>query len=238
MQRLLVTARLDFETLPPDGDFLALAELLNHAGPEKDQIIAECGDEGEPIRIRLSHKGEEQKRRINPGNPFNFERQNKENVDDFVRIKMGEGEEEIREQHLIRKLAVGQNRGHRRADHSHQKIKREPEWSPGAFEAVADEPEKPERDEDEKRMRHLGNENVSDQAPDFTGADPGHIQGEVGIEALVQINKDENQDVEGNDGADQSWNGDEAEAAFEFVEKAHRCEHGRGSAACFNWRDI
>ena len=34
-----------------------------------------------------------------------------------------------------------------------------------------------------------------------------------------------------DDGADQSGDGDEAKASFEFVQKVHRCEHGRVSAA-------
>ena len=77
-----------------------------------------------------------------------------------------------------------------------------------------------------------------DEPPDFSGANPRHIEGEVGIETLVQVNQDENEDVERDDGAHQSGNGNEAQAPFEFVEKPHRCEHGRVSAACFNWRSV
>src|SRR5437868_15494753 len=101
MKRLFVTSRLDFKTLAPDRDFLPLPELLDHARAEKDEVITERGDEGEPIRVRLGRKGEKEKRRIRPGDPFDLQRQNKEDVNDFVGIKMGESEKESREQHLV-----------------------------------------------------------------------------------------------------------------------------------------
>jgi hypothetical protein len=55
---------------------------------------------------------------------------------------------------------------------------------------------------------------------------------------LVDVSQDADQAGEHHDNANQSRDSDEAEPAFEFVQEAHRCEHGKGSAACFNWRGI
>src|SRR6202171_2881269 len=93
MQRFLVGTRLNLKTLASNGDLFALPQLLNHAGPEEDELIAERGDQRQAKGIRLRDKRQQQKRRIHPGDPFDLQRQDKEDVDDLGGIKMGEREE-------------------------------------------------------------------------------------------------------------------------------------------------
>ena len=50
----------------------------------------------------------------------------------------------------------------------------------------------------------------------------------------IDFVENEREGAEGRDVTQKSGNSDEAEAAFEFIEKGHRCEHGRGSGAGFN----
>ena len=89
--------------------------------------------------------------------------------------------------HLAGKLAIEENSGDRRSDHPDQKIEREPKWSPGALETVANEPEKPERDDDQtaRMTADPRNKNVGDQPPDFTCANARDIEGEIRIESPV-----------------------------------------------------
>ena len=61
--------------------------------PEKDQVIGEGRNEGNAIRIRIHKESEQQKRARDPREPFDPDRQNKKDVNDFLGIKMGKGEE-------------------------------------------------------------------------------------------------------------------------------------------------
>src|ERR1051326_5478605 len=72
MKRFVVTSRLNFETFSAPRDLFALPEMLNHAGTEKDGVIAQRRDKGQPIRIRLGDKREEEKRGVGPRDPFYF----------------------------------------------------------------------------------------------------------------------------------------------------------------------
>jgi hypothetical protein len=224
MKRFFFAPGLDFETFPPSGHFFAMSHLLDHLRPEEDEIITERSDQGHSIGVRLGDKSKDKESGVGPRDPFDLQGQDKENVNDFFRIEVGEGEEERREKHLVRKLTIGKESGHGGADHSNQKIKGKTKRTPGPLETVADEPEKPESDENQERVRHLGDENVGDESPDFSGANPRDVEREIGIKALIQVDENENKDVEGNDGADQSGDGYEADAPLEFVQKPHRCD--------------
>src|SRR5205823_12406000 len=98
MERLVLGTRLDFESLAPAGDFLALPQVLNHARPKENEVIAQGGNQGEAIGVRLGDKRQEKKRRVDPCDPFDLQRQDKEDVNNFVGIKMGKGKEESSEQ--------------------------------------------------------------------------------------------------------------------------------------------
>src|SRR4051812_13718808 len=224
VQRLIITARLDLETLPSAGDFLSLAESLNRFGPEENEIIAQGGNQGEAIGIGLGDEGEKKKGGVNPRQPLDLYRQNKEEVDHVVGIEVGEGKEDRREQHLVRELAAGNERGCGRTDHPDQKIQGQAEGAPGLLELASNIPKEPDGHQDEKRMRHLGNEDVGDEPPDFSGANPADVEREIGVKALVQVTKDEDENAKGDDGADQSGNGDKTNPPFEFVQEPHRSD--------------
>ena len=74
-----------------------------------------------------------------------------------------------------KRLTPEEKRGGGCADHSDNEIKREAERTPGAFETFADKPQKPERQHDPKAER-LRYEDVSDEPPHFTVANPRRIE--------------------------------------------------------------
>src|SRR5215467_9901949 len=117
---------------------------MNNLRPKENEIIGECGDERRAIGIRPKGKPEQQESGVNPRQPFDFYGQNKKNVDDFVRIKSRECEEQGCDQHSVRKIATEEKGGDSCADHPYDEIEREPERAPCAFETFADKPEKPE----------------------------------------------------------------------------------------------
>ncbi len=109
------------------------------------------------------------------------------------------------------------------ADHSDEKIKREPEGAPRALETFADKPEKPEGKHDPKAER-LRDKNVSDQSPDFAVANTRGIEIERGTETRIQPHQREDQRGEADHDADQSRNAKKTKAAFEFIQPGHRRE--------------
>src|SRR5206468_11857051 len=145
---------------------MAMRGLTNNFGTEKYEIIRERCYERGAIRIRIQHKSKQQERGENPGEPFDFYRQNKKDVNDLVGIKSCKGKEQRRDEHAVRKIAAEEKRRNRCADHSDKEIKCKPERAPCAFETFADEPEKPQSQHDPKTER-LRNEDISDQPPDF-----------------------------------------------------------------------
>src|SRR5262249_38805439 len=145
---------------------MAMRCLTNNFRAEKYEIIRERCDERRAVRIRVQNESQQQERGENPREPFDFYRQNKKDVNDLVGIKSCECEEQRRDQHAIRKIAAEEKRRDRCADHSDDKIKCKPESAPRAFETFADEPEKPQGQDDPKTER-LRNEDISDQPPDF-----------------------------------------------------------------------
>ena len=85
---------------------------------------------------------------INPCDPFDLQRQNEENIDDFIRIKSRESEEQRGEQHDVGKFDAEEKGRDGRSDHADEKIERDPERAPGPLQTITDEPKKPEREND------------------------------------------------------------------------------------------
>jgi hypothetical protein len=235
VERFGFAARLTLESLSPSDDLLPLSQMANHSRPKEDEIIAQGHNERHAVGIRLRREAEQKKTRVDPGDPLDLQRQDEKDVNDLLRIEVCEGEEECGEKHLAGKLTIGENGGRRCSDHSNKKIQRETERTPGALETVADEPQKPERHDDQEKMARLWNEDVGDKPPDFASANPSDIKGEIRIKTPVQKDKEENKCVQSHDGADQSGNRDEAKTPFEFVQKAHLLVYGKESGPCFNY---
>jgi glycine cleavage system T protein (aminomethyltransferase) len=223
VKRFFFTARLNLETMAPNGHLLALPEMADYSRAKENEIVAKGYDERQSVGIRLRREAEEKEACVSPSDPFYLQRQDEKEINDLLRIKMGEGEEEGGEKHLAGELTVGDNSGERCSDHSNEKIEREAERAPGALKTVADEPQKPQRDGDHQRISHPRNEDVGDEPPDLTRANPADIEGQIGIEALVDKDKNEDKCIQGHDGADQSGDRNETKASFESVQKAHRC---------------
>src|ERR1051326_2152206 len=101
MKRLLVAPRLDFETLPPFRDFLAVPEPLNCFRPEENKEVRERDDESQFSAERCSNKSEEKKGRYDRRDPFDLHRQDKEDVHDLVRAKAAASEQDRRSQHDV-----------------------------------------------------------------------------------------------------------------------------------------
>src|SRR5438128_3105205 len=120
---------------------MAMPRLEQKFRPKEDQVICESSDEHHPIRDRIHHESQQEKRGQRPGCPFDFYRQNEKQVDHFIRIKPSEGEKQRSDQHSIGKIAAEEKRRSRRADHADEKIERQSERPPGALESLADPPE-------------------------------------------------------------------------------------------------
>src|SRR5215469_2673370 len=145
MQCVSYAPRLCFKTSASRRNVVTMPRLMNDFRPEEDEIVRECSNERSPIGVRPENKSGQQKSGKNPRKPFDLNRQNKKDVDDFVWIKVSEGEKERRDQHAVGKIAAEKERGESCADHSKDEIQREPERTPGAFKTFPDKPEKPER---------------------------------------------------------------------------------------------
>src|ERR1700730_3099506 len=178
-----------------------MKRIMNNFRPEKDQVITHRCDNSHAVGVRTYDKAEEQKSCIHPGEPFDLYRQNKKQVDDDVGIETGEGKEQRRNQHAIGKIAAEEKRGHGRPDHSNQEIEREPKRAPGAFEAVADEPEEPKKKNDPP-AEGLRNKNVSDQPPDLALTDARGIEHQNKPKIRIQPNESEHEHVDQNNDAD------------------------------------
>src|SRR4029453_9813361 len=94
MERFSRATRLNFKTSAPCRNVVPVPRLMNDFRSEEDEIINECGNERCAIRVGSQKKSEHQKRGVNPRQPFDFYRQNKKDVDDFVGIKSRECEEQ------------------------------------------------------------------------------------------------------------------------------------------------
>src|ERR1700756_1027288 len=106
MERLSGAARVCFKTSAPCRNVVPVPRLMNNLRAEEDEIVNERGNEGCSIRVRSQKKSEHQKRGVNPRQPFDFYRQNKKDINDFVGIKSSEGEEQRRDKHAVGKIAA------------------------------------------------------------------------------------------------------------------------------------
>src|SRR5215469_15601518 len=145
MERVTCARRLGFKTSASRRNLLTMPRLMNDFRPEEDEIVRERGNECSAIGVRPENKSGQQKSGKNPRQPFDLNRQNKKDIDDFVWIKVSEGEKQRRDQHAVGKIATEKERGEGCADHSKDEIQCKPERTPGAFKTFADKPEKPER---------------------------------------------------------------------------------------------
>src|SRR5262245_51207031 len=94
MERFRCVARLRFKTSAPTRNVAPVSRWMNNLGSEENEIVDECGNEPCTIRVRSQKEAEHQKRGVNPRQPFDFYRQNKKDVNDFIGIKARECEEQ------------------------------------------------------------------------------------------------------------------------------------------------
>src|SRR4029077_6182356 len=139
---------------------MAMPRFVNNFRPEEDEIIAECRDQGASVRHRTQQKPDNQQRAHCPGDPFYFQRQNKKDIDDFVRVKPREGVEERSQQHAVRKPTAEEKCRGGRTDHADKKIKHESKGTESALQAFANPPQEPEREKNPPRAKGLWNKNV------------------------------------------------------------------------------
>src|SRR5205823_9985104 len=95
---------MGFKTFSPCRNLMAMSRLINDLRAKENEIIYESGNERGAIRIRVQNKSNQQKRSKNPGKPFDFDGQNKKDVDDLVGIKSRKCEEQRCDQHPVRKF--------------------------------------------------------------------------------------------------------------------------------------
>src|SRR3954471_1769743 len=113
---------------------------MNDLRPKENEIVCERGGHGSTIKIRSKCKPEQQKRGVNPRQPFDFYGQNKKDVNDFLGIKARECEKQRRDKHAIGEIAAEKKCRDGRANHPDDEIERQSKRAPRAFETFADEP--------------------------------------------------------------------------------------------------
>src|SRR5215472_5673479 len=106
MERFSCAARLRFETSAPCRNVVAVPRLMNDLGSEENEIVNKCGNERCAIRVRSEKEAEHQKRCVNPRQPFDFYRQNKKDVNDFIGVETRECKEQRRDEHSIGEIAA------------------------------------------------------------------------------------------------------------------------------------
>jgi hypothetical protein len=97
VERFFVASRLSVKPLSPGGDLFPLPQLLNDPRAKENEIITQGHDQGHSIGIRLRNEAEKKEARINPGDPFDLQREDEKNINNLFGIKVCEGEEECRE---------------------------------------------------------------------------------------------------------------------------------------------
>src|SRR2546423_6298384 len=121
VERLVVSPRLELETLAATGNLCALPKPLNRFRPEKDEKVRERDHQSQFSGERCSKKSEKKKCRYDPGNPFDFHRQDEEDVHDLVRAKAAAGEQNRRSQHDVRKRDSEDEGGYGGPNHPKEK---------------------------------------------------------------------------------------------------------------------
>src|SRR6476646_11564705 len=117
MERFRGTARVGFKTFASCRDVVPVPRLMNNLRSEENEIVNECGKERGAIGVRSQKKTEHQKRGVNPSQPFDFYRQDKKDVNDFLGIKARECKEQRRDEHAIGEIAAEKERRDGRANH-------------------------------------------------------------------------------------------------------------------------
>lgn len=220
VERLILAARLRFKTLSALRYFAALPRFAHDLGSEKDQVIAQGSHQRHAIRRGSDDKSKKQKCCEDPRDPFNFRRQDEQNINDLIRVKPGEGEEQRRGEHAVGEPGIEEKCGRGGADHPDEKIKREPESSPRALQAFPDEPEKP-KNKDDPPAECLREKNVSDQSPDFALANSFGVEFEEKPKIGIQKYEQPDERSEPDDDANQTGDSEKTQTAFELVEPGH-----------------
>jgi hypothetical protein len=227
MQRFGRASRFTLEALPSHRDFLAMPCRVIKLRAEKDEVIRKCRDKSRAVGIRSDKESDQEKKSRDPGDPFYFRWQDKQNVDHLIGIKTGVCEEERGDKHGIGKIAAEEKRRQRCPNHSDKEVERDPKSSPGLFEAFANKPEKPKRENKPKRAERPRQKNVSNQSPDFAVTNAFRIEVEQKTDPGIQRDQDKNKGGKPDNDAKQSRNTEEPETAFQFIEP----DHVRGTLA-------
>src|ERR1051326_3673620 len=198
-----------------------MPRLVNDLRAKEHKIIGETKNEGNAIRVRPYNKSEQQKRRENPGKPFDFRRQNKKDVDDLLGIKSRERKEQRCDKHATGKIAAEEERRDRCPDHPDNEIKGEPERAPCALEPFANKPQEPE-DQHDPKAECLRDKDVGEQPPDLALANAGRIEVKRKTKIRVEPHQRPYQRGEADHNADQSRDTKKTKAAFEFIQPGHR----------------
>src|SRR4051794_33963112 len=75
MKRFLFVPALHLETLPAIGHLMSLTHAAKHLGSEEQEVIRERKNHCQPVCIRVEDESHEQKATCDPGQPFEFHRQ-------------------------------------------------------------------------------------------------------------------------------------------------------------------
>src|SRR4029077_15408671 len=125
---------------------------------------------------------------------------------------------------------------HRCPNHADKDVKCESECAKSPLQSIANPPKQPENKYDPQRAKRLRNEDVSDQAPYFAVPDdPFRVQIQNGDVIRVKPDEDKDERIETDNDADQTGNGDKAQASLEFVQPVHVGGHVRGTCPPFKW---
>src|SRR5438270_147639 len=179
--------------------------FMKNVAPEKNQIIGEGDDQRASELHRGEHKLPAENGGITPGHPFDLERQNVGEIDDRLGKEPGEGKEDRRDQHDVRKLRAEKECCDGGAEHADEKIEIQSKRTPRLLESITDPDQKKNvkrRVEPVRRWNQaaqLRNKNISNQSPDFAVADRFRIEIDEREVLRLEFVENENQRRERRD---------------------------------------
>src|SRR5207248_604740 len=207
---------LHLKAAMPRGDGMTAACFAPETGAEKHEVVGHCTNGGGAKLHRTERDLHQQNGAREPGYPFYFQGQDVSEIDNEIGVETSEGEEERSGQHEVRERGAEKKSGDGGTDHTNEVKEREFECPPRRLEAVAHPPKKKHVEGDvgpigqRQHARHLRNENISDEAPNFPMHDGGAVEHEQVEISGIHFLEHKDQRSEKTDITQQPWNGEKA----------------------------
>lgn len=148
--------------------------------PREEQEIVQDGNDGdqsyqELTADQIKEDGTGEKRRVDPGQPLDLDRDNEENQEPGLGVEGGEGEEH-RQIDIIHGGKARHETQQGVEENAHKVEQGELDAAPLPFQGGADHPVEVQRNRQEKQIAVQGDKDEGDQPPDLTVQDLGDAE--------------------------------------------------------------